>query len=145
MTLWKLEIGTKLYHGTTEDFSIDELQTPAWLTEEYCVAVSFTRFFDLPPDAQLRLRVGGKAPRIMVFQVLRTVELVEFRSSSDMQSWAANYSLKYWDAIDLAEELCKEHSGWIVPHNHKCSDGVRGSDILVCKRDLLLPLEEIEL
>jgi len=129
---YALPAGTTVYHGTNSEEEFEELDGPAWVSQERRVASQFVG------------RHRGGVPRILVFKTTSDLDLVLFESGQDI-SYFIESVMGYPDdslsPIDLAHLVCDHgYDGWIVPNNYYESS----DDTMLCNPENVLELIGIE-
>ena len=125
-----LKKGTILYHGTAQDFSADELRTPAWFSTSESVAEYFESWHG----------GEGEGQRILRFQVVKPIRLPRVDSIEDLDKLSDMFGFpRPQSGMDYADDLARVLPGWVIPHQYP-----DGDDILLASTDGIIPLYDEE-
>ena len=129
---YTLAAGTTVYHGTRSEEEFEDLNGPAWVSQDRGVAEEFVEWHD-----------AGGAPRILEFKTVNDLTLALFESSQDIEDFVEGVLGEpdgYMSPMELAEMVCDEgYDGWIIPNNYGSSD-----DTMLCNPERDLELVGIE-
>lgn len=129
---WKsqetLQVGTILYHGTSEEFEPSELESPAWFSRAKSVADRFQGW-------------NGAPLATLEYRVTRPITLPVIFGADKREEFGEKFGINFDSAEDMRDSMLYSGlPGWVIPDNY----GTGEDDILLVTLDNIEPVQDVE-